>query len=108
MAARRVVRPVHAEAVALARPDSGDEAVPVVAGYVMQLDPRLAIAVEQAQLDPLGVFREEREVRPLAVPRRTERERPSRPDLHQVGIFRYSGTSQTAPSGGSVSVAENG
>ena len=81
--ARRVVRPVDAVAVALSRPDAGDVAVPVVRGVVGELDACLgAVLVEQAELDALGVLGEEREVRPFAVPRRSERERPARPDVH--------------------------
>ena len=41
----------------------------------------LAVLVEQAQLDALGVLGEEREVRPAAVPGRAERERPPGPDV---------------------------
>src|SRR5207248_1762710 len=39
------------------------------------------LVVVQAELHPLGVLREEREVRPLAVPARTEREGAAGPDL---------------------------
>jgi len=102
----RVVWPVDAVAVALARGDVREVAVPVVRGDLVQLDARLAVAVEQAELYALGVLGEKREVRPLAVPGGAERERLSRPDLHPRR--RYSGASQTAPSGGNVSVAENG
>src|SRR5213079_1728502 len=80
--ARRVVRAVDSVAVPPARADAGDVAMPVVRGDVVQLDPRLAVAFEQAELDALRVLGEEREVRPLAVPRRAERERLTRPDLH--------------------------
>ena len=58
---------------------------------------------EQAELDTLGMLGEEREVRSLTVPRRTERERTTGPDAYWP-----SGTSQSTESGGSVSSAENG
>ncbi len=99
-----VVRPVDAVAVALARSDARHVAVPVEGRALGQLDPCLDVPlVEQAELDPLRVLREDREVRAAAVPRRSEWERPARPDGH-----RASGTSQTTPSGGSVTGAEYG
>jgi hypothetical protein len=104
----RLVGAVHAIAVPPAWADARQVAVPDMRGDVLDLDARLVLGVEEGELDALGVLGEEREVRPLAVPRRTERERPSRPDFHQPGILRYSGASQTAPSGGSVNVEENG
>src|SRR5207245_6215682 len=102
----RVVRAVDSAAVALSRSDAREVAVPVVRRDVLHLDSRFAVAVEQAELDAFCVLGEECEVRALAVPRRTKRERPPRPDLHRGSV--YSGTSQTAPRGGSVSCAENG
>ena len=79
-----LVRPVHAVAVALAGPDAGHVAVPVEGGALGHLHPHLPGAVrEQAELDPLRVLREEREVRSLAVPARAKREGAARPDLRR-------------------------
>ena len=59
---------MDAEAVALARADVGQVAVPAEGGDLGQLDPGLlARLVEQAELDPLGHLGEEREVGPGAV-----------------------------------------
>src|SRR5581483_4161644 len=61
--------------------------VPVERLAVDQLEPRLVpLLVEQAELDALGVLREEREVRAVAVPLGAERERFAWPDLHQPRI----------------------
>ena len=58
--------------------------MPVQRRALGQLDARLAVVgVEQAQLDALRVLGEDREVRPLPVPGRAEREGGARPDLHQ-------------------------
>src|SRR4051794_29524331 len=79
----RVVRAVDAITVELPRARVGQIAVPDEVGALAQLD-TLDLApparVEQAQLDALGVLREEREVDAGAVPGRTERMRPSSPD----------------------------
>src|SRR5206468_3771351 len=75
------VRAVDAVAVALAGPDAGQVAVPVEGGALSDLGAFLGVALEQAQLDALGVLAEQREVRPLAVPRRAERERAAGPHL---------------------------
>ncbi len=56
------------------------------------------VVVEQAQLHALGVLGEDREVRSLAVPRRTERERPARPLLAHATTAPDSGESVTWPS----------
>ena len=78
----RRVGPVHAIAVALPRPDPGQVAVPVVRPAGVDVDRRLvALVVEQAQRDALGVLGEEAEVGPVAVPGGPEREGPTRPDL---------------------------
>src|SRR5439155_10231023 len=59
-------------------------AVPVEDGVRGDVDALLvALVVEEAELHALGVLGEEREVRPLAVPQRAERERLAGPDLHQ-------------------------
>ena len=96
---------VHAVGVPLARPDPGEVAVPDVSRALFQRHAGLAVlVVEQAELDALGVLREEREVRAVTVPRRPERERTAGPgDAHAS-----SGTSHTTPSGGSVTSPENG
>ena len=76
------VRAVDAEAVALPGADAGEVAVPVEGRALRQLEAALgAVGVEQAQLDALRVLGEHGEVRTRAVPRRTQRERPSRPDV---------------------------
>ena len=48
----------------------------------------VAVVVEEAELDPLGVLGEEREVRAVPVPRRAERERLAGPDLHSAASAR--------------------
>ncbi len=79
------VRAVHAVAVALARADVRQVAVPVVGRALPDLDARLVVVgVEEAELDALGVLAEEAEVRALAEPRRAERERAPGPDLDAV------------------------
>ena len=87
----RPVGPVHAVAVAVAGADPGQVAVPDVVRRLGQWDARLGLALagpalvtavptgEQAQLDRLRAGRPEREVRPLAVPGRAERQRLSGP-----------------------------
>src|SRR5581483_3332352 len=81
---------VHAVGVPLARPDAGEVAVPVERRPLGQRDADLVVVgVEQAELDVLGAFGEEREVRPLFVPRRAERKRPPRPDAHATGPFGH-------------------
>ncbi len=77
----RVVRAVDAVAVALPRPDPRQVAVPVERGALVQLDALFpSVLVIEAELDALRVLGEEREVRPVAVPVRAERERLPRPD----------------------------
>src|SRR4029079_14371157 len=71
-----LVRPLHAGAVARARADARQVAVPVEDRALGQLDRRfLAAVVEETKLDALGGLREEREVRAVPVPCRPERER---------------------------------
>jgi hypothetical protein len=79
-----VVRTVDAVPVSPTRLDAGEVAMPVVRGHRAQLHLRLAVAVEEAQHDALGVLGEDGEVRPFAVPRRPEREGVTRPDRHPV------------------------
>ncbi len=83
-AARRRARTARARGSRSAgRADAGQVAVPVERGALAQLDALLvAVLVEEAELDPLRVLGEEREVRAVAVPLRAERERRarSRPD----------------------------
>ena len=98
-------RPVHPIAVPLTGPDPGDVAVPVVRRPLGQLDAGLAaLVVEQAELDPLRVLREEGEVRSAPVPRRPQRKGPTRPRAGHPA----SGTSHTTPSAGSVTSPEYG
>src|SRR4051794_9575494 len=84
--ARRVPRPFDAVAVGLAGRHAGDEGVPVVVGAVgdrVEADGpsgrRVVDAVEQQQLDPGGVPREEAEVGPVAAGRGPERRAGARP-----------------------------
>ena len=80
---------VHAQAVALARADAGEVAVPVEGRPLRQLDALFAVVVvEQAELDPLRMLGEDREVRAAAVPSRTQRERTARPDRSWVPVDR--------------------
>jgi hypothetical protein len=71
-----------AEAVALARTDAGQIRVPDERRLLPQRDPLLIPArlVEQAELDRRRVLAEEREIRPLAVPRRAKRRTAPRQD----------------------------
>jgi hypothetical protein len=83
----RLVGPVHAIAVELAGAQLRQVAVPDEIGALAQRDAlHLALAglLEQAQLDLLGVAREQREIHPFAVPGRAERMRGTRPDLGHV------------------------
>ncbi len=83
-----VVGTVHPVAVALPRLQRGDVAVPHVARFLGQLDERLvAVVVEQAQLDALGVLREQGEIDPRAIPCRAERVRGSGPEFHGGGDY---------------------
>ena len=77
----RLVGPVHAIAVVLARPQVGKIAVPDLVRHLRQRDPigLLAVVVEQAQLDLLGMRREEGEVHAGAIPAGAERIRQPRP-----------------------------
>ena len=87
-AARRVPRAVRPEAVALARPDPGQVAVPDVEGALRQRVPGLAAGVvEQAQLDRVRVVRPEGEVRALAV--RGGAERCPRPRPGQARVLGH-------------------
>src|SRR5207248_931482 len=88
--------------VTRARTGAGDVAVPVERGPLRHPDALLAAAVlaVEAQLDALGVFREEREIRALAVPDRTEWERTTGPGFHQLIsalTFAKSATSSVSP-----------
>src|SRR5437660_1371623 len=66
-------------------------AVPVEKRVLGHLDPALVPdLVEEAELDALGVLREEREVRAAAVPGWAEREGTSGPHLHQrISTVRF-------------------
>ena len=97
------VRPVDAVAVPLARPHSRQEAMPVECSAPWKDVPDLrTVRREQAELDPLGVLGEQREVRALALPGRPERKGPPRP--HQPPS---PGASQRTPSGGRVTSADH-
>ena len=77
----RIVGAVDAVAVTLAGADPREVAVPVERGALAELDAFLDAALaEEAQLDALRVLREQGEVRPVAIPLRTEREGLPRPD----------------------------
>jgi hypothetical protein len=78
--ALRLVRPVHAVAVPLARRDARQVAVPDERVDLAQVVARLRTrVVEQAELDPLGDLGEQREVRAGPVVGGAERVRRSRP-----------------------------
>src|SRR4029079_1785453 len=83
MALLRLIRTVHAIAVELAGPRFGQVAMPDLIGLLAQRD-ALQLAppaiIEQAQLDAIRKLREQREVDPLAVPRRTLRKGFTGPD----------------------------
>ena len=75
MPLRRIVRAVDAIAVDLAARDLGKVAVPDVVGAFGQrnaFELAAALAIEQTQLDLLGIGGEQREVRPATVPCRAE------------------------------------
>jgi hypothetical protein len=72
---RRFIGPVHAIAIDRARSRIGQVAVPDLVGVLGQRDPldlRLAVGVEQAELDLGGMGREQGEVDAKSVPRRAE------------------------------------
>ena len=82
----RLVGPVDAIAVDLARQDVGQVAVPDQVGALGQDDAARFLVrlrrIEQAQLDLGRVLRIERKVHAAAVPRRPQRVRVARPDSH--------------------------
>ncbi len=89
LAALRVVLAVHAVAVALPGSDGRQVGVPDVRVDVDEVDAGLFAAVaEETQLDALGAFAEEREVRAVAVERRAERIARAGPGLHIASIVR--------------------
>ena len=93
------VRTVHAVAVALARSDVRQVAVPVLRPPLGHLDARLVVlVVEQAQLDPLGVLGEHGEVRAAAVPRGAERIWLAGPDFDHRTSTPESGGSMISAS----------
>jgi hypothetical protein len=70
-----LVEPVHPVTVELPRPDVGKISVPHILGALRQCDARLlapAVAVEQAQLDLLGIGGEQCEIGTPAIPRGAE------------------------------------
>jgi len=89
VAARRLVRAVHAVRIELPRARFGQVAVPDEIAALAQLDalPQVpfraaALTLEQAQLDALGVLREKGEIDSRAVPGRPERIRAAAPSDH--------------------------
>jgi hypothetical protein len=82
----RVVRPMHAVAVVLAGAHVGQVAVPHLVGALRHADLvrllRVVRVVEEAQLHPRRVLREEGEVDAFAVPRRAEGVLLSGPHSH--------------------------
>lgn len=83
-----VVGTVDPVAVALARFDPGEKAVPHVAVDLGEVEATLLSArvVEQAQLDPLRNLREQREIGPHALVGCPQRVGVSGPDLHGVTV----------------------
>jgi hypothetical protein len=64
----------------------------------------VVLVVEQAELHALGALGEEGEVRALPVPRRTERERPARPDLQRSTAPERAGSRTPRPSSSALAV----
>jgi hypothetical protein len=90
-------RPVHPVRVPPAGADLRQVAVPVERRPLGQRDARLVVVlVEEAELDVHGVLREQREVRPLAVPGRPEGEGAPRPDLHSNSSAIFAAKSATS------------
>ena len=107
--ARRVVRAVHAVAVPLAGHDPGQVAVPDQRLAFRQVDPGLlAVVVEQAQLDPVGDLREQREVGAAAVVGGAERVRVARPDLHASHLISPSPASAAVRCGDVLQTLKRG
>src|SRR5438067_7633155 len=70
----RLVRTMHAEAIALTWPDVGEVTVPDERVPLGQAEPGLlALVVVQAQIDAVGNFAEDGEVRAAPVVRRPKR-----------------------------------
>jgi hypothetical protein len=83
----RVVRPVNAVAVALARLDRGQVGMPDEAVHLRQLNKLLrAVIGDQRQVDLFGNLREQREVRTGTVVRGSEGIGTSRPFLHSTTV----------------------
>ena len=94
-----LVAAVDAVAVALPGPDAGEVAVPVEGRVLAQRDALLGVGlVEEAELHPLGVLGEEREVRAVAVPGRPERKRATGPDFHRGNLAAARRSAAFAPS----------
>src|SRR6266567_3802025 len=87
----RRVRPMHAIPVALARADARQVAVPDETVHLGDLDPRLpsVTRTEQAQLNPLGHFREQGKIGPRSVPGSAERISSPWPDAHSLTLYYY-------------------
>ena len=100
---RRIPGAMHPVAVAQARPDGSQPAVPDVAAARREIEALLvALLVEHAQLHPLRVGGEEGEVHPLAVIAGAQRRRLA---CREVGHCA-SRTSQIVASGGRVRDSE--
>src|SRR5262249_5942520 len=86
MAGSGIVRPVHAIAVAQSRAGLRQVAMPHLDVALLELDPHrlppLVAVVEEAQLDPGGVLREQRKVDAGAVPGGPQWMGGPRPDPH--------------------------
>ena len=96
-----VVRAVHAEAVALAGVDAGQEGVPDVAVHLGEPDALLvAVVVEEAQLDLLGHLAEDREIRAGAVVRGPEGVGAAGPDLRHLSVVPSAWRPRGAGAGG--------
>ncbi len=84
------VAAVDPEAVVLARPHPVDVAMPVQVGALGELEGGRGPsgAIEEHQLDPVGGPGEQREVGPLAIPRRPQRDVAPRPGrLHGATVW---------------------
>jgi hypothetical protein len=76
---------MHAIAVALTRPDVGQIAMKNERGRLRQIRARLAaFGIKETKVDALRHLRKNGEIRPDAIPRRTEGIRFARPDPHEL------------------------
>ena len=82
------VRAVHAIPVVLTRADARQVAVPDETVHLGQPDPPLPAVTrtEQAQLHPVGHFREQGKIGPRPIPGSTKRISTARPDAHSLTL----------------------